>query len=76
MPDGPTGEIHQKLAFVTGYQDWGWVSGTTMFMDAMEQAIATETETYQRIDFRNVLTFIVLFAIAVAFLLLAPFTIP
>ncbi len=68
-----TGALHQKLALVTGYQEWGWIVGTSMFMDGMEQAIATETETYQVIAFRNVLTFIVLFAIAVAFLLVSTF---
>ncbi|OGR19231.1 MAG: hypothetical protein A2X81_05575 [Desulfobacterales bacterium GWB2_56_26] len=68
-----TGETHQKLGFVQAYHDWGWVLGTTLFMDAMEQTIAAETETYQRINFRNVFAFIVLFAIAVAFLLLSTF---
>ncbi len=68
-----TGETHQKLGFVQAYRDWDWVLGTTLFMDAMEQTIAAETETYQRINFRNVFAFIVLFAIAVAFLLLSTF---
>jgi signal transduction histidine kinase len=68
-----TGDSHQKLGFVQSYQDWGWVLGTTMFMDAMEQTIAAETATYQRINFKNVFTFMVLFAIAVAFLLLSTF---
>jgi signal transduction histidine kinase len=71
--DNATGALHQKLALVTGYKEWGWIVGTSMFMDAMEQAIVTETETYQRIAFKNVLTFIVLFAIAVAFLLVSTF---
>lgn len=61
--------VHQKLAYITGLDNWGWVVGTTMNMDGMEQAIVYETETYQRIAFKNVLTFIVLFAIAVVFLL-------
>lgn len=68
-----TGETHQKLGFVQAYRDWDWVLGTTLFMDAMEQTIAAETETYQRINFRNVFAFIVLFAISVAFLLLSTF---
>lgn len=68
-----TGDSHQKLGFVQAYQDWDWVLGTTMFMDAMEQTIAAETETYQRINFRNVFAFLVLFAIAVFFLLLSTF---
>ena len=67
--DNTTGIMHQKLAFVTGSENWGWVVGTSMFMDGMEHAIAIETETYQQIAFKNVLTFIVLFIIAVAFLL-------
>lgn len=61
--------VHQKLAYVTGLENWGWVVGTSMYMDGMEQAIVYETETYQRIAFKNVLTFIVLFAVAVIFLL-------
>ena len=67
--DSADGIVHQKLAYVSSYEKWGWVVGTSMFMDGMEQAIAIETETYQRIAFKNVLTFIVLFAIAVIFLL-------
>jgi len=67
------GTSHQKLGFVKAYADWDWVLGTSMFMDAMEQAIAAETDTYQRITFKNVFSFIVLFFIAVAFLLLATF---
>jgi signal transduction histidine kinase len=68
-----TGKTHQKLGFVQPYQDWGWVLGSTMFMDAMEQTIAAETEMYQRISFKNVFTFIIFFAIAVIFLLLSAF---
>lgn len=71
--DTTTGALHQKLALVTGYSEWGWIVGTSMFMDGMEQAIATETGTYQIIAFRNVLTFIVLFAIAIALLLVSTF---
>ncbi|MFH0783269.1 MAG: cache domain-containing protein [Pseudomonadota bacterium] len=73
VADSVDGGMHQKLAYVTGYEKWGWVIGTSMFMDSMEQAIAIETETYQRIAFKNVLTFIVLFAIAVIFLLASSF---
>jgi signal transduction histidine kinase len=68
-----TGESRQKLSFVQAYKEWGWVLGTTMFMDAMEQTIAAQTETYQRINFKNVSAFLVLFAIAVFFLLLSTF---
>jgi signal transduction histidine kinase len=68
-----TETVHQKLGFVQMYPDWDWVLGTSMFMDAMEQTIAAETETYRGISFKNVFTFIVLFAIAVVFLLLSTF---
>lgn len=73
VADTAGGVVHQKLAYITGYEKWGWVVGTSLFMDSMEQAIAIETETYQRIAFKNVLTFIVLFAIAVVFLLASTF---
>ena len=73
VADSTDGLVHQKLAYVTGYDKWGWVVGTSMFMDGMEQAITIETETYQRIAFKNVLTFIVLFAIAVILLLASTF---
>jgi len=63
----------QKLCYVQVYKDWGWGLGAAMFMDAMEQSIANETETYRRISFKNVFTFIVLFAVAVIFLLLSTF---
>ncbi len=69
LADNVDGAVHHKLTYVTGYGKWEWVIGTSMFMDAMDQAITIETETYQRIAFKNVLTFIVLFAIAVVFLL-------
>ncbi len=65
--------LHQKLAFVGAYEDWGWGLGAAMFMDAMEKTIAAETETYRRISFKNVFAFVALFAIAVAFLLLSTF---
>lgn len=68
-----TGNSHQKLGFVQMYKDWGWVLGSAMFMDAMEQTIAGETETYQKIAFKNVFAFLLLFAVAVAFLLLSTF---
>ena len=68
-----TKKTHQKLGYVQLYPDWGWGIGTSMFMDAMEQSIATETTAYQRISFKNVFVFMVLFAIAVAFLLLSTF---
>ena len=72
-PRTGTADAHQKLGFVQLYPDWGWVLGTSMFMDAMEQTIAAETKTYQGISFKNVFVFMVLFALAVAFLLLSTF---
>lgn len=68
-----TERVHQKLGFVQLYPDWDWVLGTSMFMDAMEQTIAAQTAAYRGIAFKNVFTFLVLFAIAVAFLLLSTF---
>ncbi|MFW2365886.1 MAG: cache domain-containing protein [Desulforhopalus sp.] len=68
-----TGTYNQKLSFIQSYRDWGWILGAAMFMDAMEHTIAGETVTYQKISFRNVFAFILLFAIAVAFLLLSTF---
>lgn len=66
-------DIHQKLGYVRGYPRWNWILGTAMFMDAMEQAIDDATKTYRRIAFKNVFTFIVLFAVAVGFLLISTF---
>lgn len=73
VPRQPEGALHQKLGFVKKYEDWGWILGTTMFMDAMENAIKVETETYRRITFKNVFTFTVLFGVAIALLLLSTF---
>jgi signal transduction histidine kinase len=63
----------QKLSYIKRYSDWNWILGTSMFMDAMEKAIAAESETYQRISFENVFIFIILYFVAVSFLLLATF---
>lgn len=63
----------QKLGFVQLYDDWDWVLGAATYMDAMEQAIGTETITYQKIAFENVFSFIILFAIAIILLLLATY---
>jgi len=73
VPRHSSGTTHQKLGFVKRYENWDWILGAAMFMDAMEKAITVETETYQRISFKNVFTFVVLFAVAVAFLLLSTF---
>ncbi len=63
----------QKLSYIKRYSDWNWILGTSMFMDAMEKAIAAESVTYQRISFENVFIFIILYCIAVSFLLLSTF---
>ena len=73
VPRTDTDGLHQKLGFVQAYQDWGWILGTSMYMDGMELAIQAETETYRRISFKNVFTFLVLFGVAVVFLLLSTF---
>ncbi len=70
---GSDGASRQKLSFVKAYDDWSWILGTSLYMDAMEQAIADETYTYQRITFKNGLIFIGFFLIAVVLLLLATF---
>ncbi|MBW1635137.1 MAG: cache domain-containing protein [Deltaproteobacteria bacterium] len=64
-----TGTSHQKLSFVRAYNDWQWILGASMFMDEMEQVIAAETQTYRKITFQNVFIFVVLFFVAVSFLL-------
>lgn len=63
----------RKLGFVQSYDRWGWGLGAAMFMDEMEKTILKETETYRQISFENVSAFIILFAIAVVFLLLSTF---
>ncbi len=68
-----TDSEHQKLGFVQLYRDWDWVLGAATFMDVMEKTIAAETKAYRKISFENVFSFLVLFAIAVIFLLLATF---
>lgn len=72
---GSTGEEGESLnlSYVKKYRDWGWVFGTTMSMDEMEQAIAYETKSYRDIAFKNVTTFIILFIVAVSFLLLTSY---
>lgn len=62
-------ESGRRLAFVKTYDEWGWVIGAAIGMDAMERAIAAETATYRQISFRNVAAFVVLFIIAVGLLL-------
>ena len=64
-----TQEPQSKLCFVKSYDDWGWVIGASMYMNEMEQLIDDATHTYQRIAFKNVSTFILLFTIAVSLLL-------
>ncbi len=63
------GTSRRKLGFVKAYDDWNWILGTSMYMDEMEHAIQEETQTYQRITFKNGLVFIGLLFIAVVVLL-------
>ncbi|THB71616.1 MAG: hypothetical protein D6B25_18225 [Desulfobulbaceae bacterium] len=63
----------QKLCFVNEYNDWGWVIATSMYMSEMEALVADATETYRRIAFKNVSTFIFLFIISVSLLLLVAY---
>ena len=71
--EGDTDKPRQKMSYVKAYPDLQWVFGASMYMDAMEQAIVAETKTYQRINFKNVFMFIVLFVLAVFFLLLSTY---
>ena len=66
QPEG----THQKLCYIKAYPDWGWALVSSMNMDEMEAAIAYETKTYKQIAFKNVAAFIVLFIVAVSFMLL------
>jgi|GEM_PF-555428 len=67
------GDVHLNLSYVSAYRDWGWVFGTTMSMDEMEDAIAYETKSYRDIAFKNVSAFIILFIVAVSMLLLTSY---
>jgi len=59
----------QKLCYIKAYEDWGWIIGAAISMNEMEELIAGATQTYRRISFRNVSTFIFLFSVAVSLLL-------
>jgi signal transduction histidine kinase len=59
----------QKLCFVQAYDDWDWVIGAAISMNEMKDLIVGATETYRRISFKNVSTFILLFSVAVSLLL-------
>jgi len=59
----------QKLCYIKAYDDWDWIIGAAISMNEMEELIAGATQTYRRISFRNVSTFIFLFAVAVSLLL-------
>lgn len=65
--------FRRKLCFVKSYDDWGWVIVTSMYMNKMEELIQNATETYRRIAFKNVSTFIILFTLAVSLLLLSAY---
>ncbi|WP_136809715.1 cache domain-containing protein [Desulfosediminicola flagellatus] len=64
------GDTHVKLSFVKPYPEWGWIFGTAMSMEDMEEAISFETQSYRDIAFKNVSVFIILFVVAVTMLLL------
>jgi len=64
-----TSSAQQRLCFINAYEDWGWVIGASISMNGMDELIVGATETYRRISFRNVSTFILLFAMAVTLLL-------
>jgi signal transduction histidine kinase len=70
-PDKQT--FQQKLCFVGPFQEWGWTIATSMHMNEMEELITNATLTYRRIAFKNVSTFMFLFTVAVALLLLVAF---
>lgn len=70
---GDGGKSRQKMSYVKAYPELQWVFGASMYMDAMEKAITDETATYQRINFRNVFMFIVLFALSVVLLLFSTY---
>ena len=58
-----------RLCFIKAYEEWGWIIGASISMNEMEELIVGATQTYRRISFRNVSTFIFLFSIAVTLLL-------
>ena len=59
----------QKLCFIKAYDDWDWVIAAAISMNEMEELIIGATETYRRISFKNVSTFIFLFSVAVSLML-------
>ncbi len=67
--DGKKDTPHYKLTYVRAYPEIDWVVGASMYMDAMEHAIAEETVMYRLISFRNVSMFIILFTLAVLLML-------
>lgn len=71
--DGQKDMPHHKLSYVRAYPEIDWVVGASMYMDAMEQAIADETAMYRLISFRNVSMFIVLFTLAVLVMLFSTY---
>lgn len=71
--DDKKGSAHYKLSYVRAYPEIDWVVGASMYMDAMEQAIADETAMYRLISFRNVSMFIVLFTLAVLLMLFSTY---
>jgi len=72
-PEPESGASQQKLCYIKAYNEWGWIIGASISMGAMERLIIGATETYRRISFKNVSTFIFLFTISVSLLLLVAF---
>ena len=66
-------QIRRKLCFVKSYNDWNWVITTSIYMNKMEELIQNATQTYRRIAFKNVSTFIILFTVSVSLLLLSAY---
>jgi signal transduction histidine kinase len=69
----PPEPAQQKLCYLKAYDDWNWIIGAAISMNEMEELIAGATQTYRRISFRNVSTFIFLFSVAVSLLLLVAY---
>ncbi len=63
----------QKLGYIREHGNWGWLIGTSISMEAMAQAIRVATSNYRQVAFKNLLVFLALALMAVAFLLLSTF---
>ena len=59
----------QRLSFSKSYPDWNWILVVDISMDAMAQAIESETRSHTRSSIKNGAIFLGLLGIAVLFLL-------